>query len=119
MSKGTSLLRFVEELLGRFERVAWYLKGVDKKSFMGNSMLQDAVIHNIAIAGEICNNIDKHHEEFAKHAADANLLGLIATRNVLIHRYHAVDLDMIWTAAFEEFPKLRDDLKKAIDNYKP
>ena len=39
------------------QRIASYLKGVGRDSFMVNRMLQDAVVRNLEIVGEACVNL--------------------------------------------------------------
>lgn len=39
------------------ERVLGYLSGVERDQFLGNRMLQDAVIRNLEVIGEACVNL--------------------------------------------------------------
>lgn len=48
-------------------RIQDYTVGMTIDSFMADQKTCDAVIRNLEIIGEACNNVTKHHPTFATH----------------------------------------------------
>jgi uncharacterized protein with HEPN domain len=55
-------LSHIVEAVGRIEQ---YVSNMEGSQFLSDQKTQDAVIRNFEIIGEACNNVSKHHPEFA------------------------------------------------------
>ena len=82
-------------------RIAEYLSGVDRSSFLSNRMLQDAVIRNLEIIGEACVNLSS---DFRDAHSSVPWLKASGIRNRLVHGYFDVDLNVVWQTAREALP---------------
>ena len=63
-----------------------------------------ATERQIELVGEALNNLRKLSPELAGHIPDVQKI--IATRNVLVHGYSAVNGTIVWQAATEAIPTL-------------
>lgn len=98
---------FISHILDCIEKVEEYLKGRSKEDFLNCSQLQDAVVRRVEIIGEAAKNIpDKIQEEYPsikwKEAQ--------GMRNILIHEYFGVDLDLTWQVAKKDLPMLKEQM---------
>lgn len=91
----------LRHVLDAAERVATYVEGVDQAAFLGNRMLQDAVIRNLEVIGEACANLSP---ELTKANAAIPWQRASGIRNRLVHGYFDVDLRVVWQTAKESLP---------------
>ena len=68
--------------------------------------MQDAVIRNLEIIGEACNNVTKSHPEFAAQHAAVPWGFAYEMRNALAHGYFNVDLAIVWQTIQNDLPPL-------------
>jgi len=41
---------------------------------------------------------------------------IISMRNILVHQYFGIDLNMVWDTVVTEIPVLREDVKKILES---
>ena len=64
--KDVRLTDYLEHISLAIHRISTYIDGVDKESWLSNTLIQDAVIRNIEIIGEASHNVQTIHPDFAK-----------------------------------------------------
>lgn len=104
---------YLDHILVAIDRISTYTSGCDSAGFRQNSMLQDAVIRNIEVIGEACNNIDKRHPDFKVRFPEIPLLPAYQMRNYVAHGYFKVDLDTVWKTVKTDLPALHDQIRAA------
>lgn len=104
---------YLKHILDCIERVDEYLAGLEYEHFLGRQLLIDAVSRNIEIIGEACNNISR---DFRSKNPQIEWRRIIGTRNVLIHGYADVDLEIIWNITQSGLPKLRKEIRKILED---
>ena len=67
---------------------------MDEMAFLGNTLVQDAVIRNFEIIGEASNNIEKRHSEFVKAHPELPFSSAYQMRNAMAHGYFKVDFEI-------------------------
>lgn len=66
----------------------------------------------IEIAGEAASHLS---DETRRRHPDAAWRELIATRVLLAHAYHRVDLDLLWDIAIDDLPRLAEALGPIVN----
>lgn len=85
-----------------------WLVNVTKDQFVANAMLQSAVIRQIGIIGEAANKLSNTFKAAHKSIPWKQIVGM---RNVVLHNYWNVDLDIVWDAATVKAPALASYLR--------
>ena len=88
------------------QRIGEYTSN-DRNEFMGNTLVQDAVLRNLEVMGE---SIKQLPEEWKATEPKIEWVKIGDFRNVLAHEYLGVNLDIVWEIIERYLP----DLKKAI-----
>ena len=83
-----------------------------KEAFLSDRKTQDAVIRNLEIVGEATRNIPS---EFQSAHPDLPWRQAAALRNVLIHQYFGLDLQMVWGVVEMELPSLKEKIQRLLE----
>ena len=106
----------VTEYLGHIakaiERIGRYTAGLDEAGFLGDELVQDAVIRNIEIVGEAARNIERQHPRFASRHADVPWEDIYLMRNRVSHGYFSVDLEIVWKTVTRDIPELAGQIAR-------
>lgn len=93
------------------EKIELYTK-LNKEEFMNSSLIQDAVLRNLEIIGEVTKKITPELRNYYPNVAWRQMAGL---RDILIHDYMGVDLKTVWNVIENELPVIKDKIKTIID----
>ena len=75
MSKSLRVPECLGHILTAIERIERYTVEMDEVSFLGNELVQDAVLRNIEIVGEAANNIQRVAPKFCRAARGNSVAG--------------------------------------------
>lgn len=104
-------LVYVRHILRAMEKARTYTDNLSEAEFMANSLVQDAVVRQFEIIGEATKKVsaifrEQHNEVPWSHMA--------RMRDVLIHHYWEVDLDIVWTTLTKDLPRLEPLLRAVL-----
>jgi len=71
----------------------------------------DAVTRNLQVIGEAADHIPKRIKE-KHHPIDWR--GMVGMRNILVHEYFGVRLEIIWKTIRERLPELRKQIEEIL-----
>jgi len=74
-------------------------------------MVQDAVIRNLEIIGEAVKNLPP---DLRKRYPRLPWSKIVALRNVLIHEYFGVDLEIVWQIVTKRLPVLKQSVNHML-----
>jgi uncharacterized protein with HEPN domain len=97
---------YLGHILEAIERIEEYVSDIDELNFLGNRLIQDAVIRNFEIIGEASNNIQKRFPQFVTDHPELPLSTAYQMRNALSHGYFKVDFEMVWKTICNDLPRL-------------
>jgi uncharacterized protein with HEPN domain len=112
MSKRSPEL-FIQDMLEAIEKIERYTKSIeDPEDFKGKDIVVDAVLRNLEIIGEAARNIPI---EIRSRYSEIPWNRVVGLRNVVIHGYFVVDLDIIWVIIKEQLPEFKEALLKMME----
>jgi uncharacterized protein with HEPN domain len=107
-------LPYLKHVLDAIADIERSTKKLSKEEFKGHKDIRDATVRRIEIIGEAVKNISsdlrqKHPEiEWAKIAG---------TRDIMIHAYFNVDLDIVWNIIKKDLPKLKKQISRIVGTH--
>lgn len=108
------VLLILEDIINFCQKIKKYIKDLDKKSFKENELVIDGVLRNLETFGEASRRLS---EEFKKEHNEIPWKKIIGLRNILIHEYGDVDLDIIWDIITINIPDTFKSIKLIFDEY--
>lgn len=76
-----------------------------RERFLAETIVQDAVIRNLEVIGEAVKGLS---EDLRTAHPDIPWKQFAGMRDVLIHHYFGVKLDMVWQVVEDHLPQLRE-----------
>lgn len=98
---------FIDHILECIELIDDYTKGVIKEEFVKSIQLQDSVIRRIEVIGEAVKNIP---QEIKDKYSDIPWKRIAGMRDILIHEYWGIDLNLTWEVVVGEIPDLKREM---------
>ena len=83
------------------------------EDFSNNELIQDGVIRNLEIIGEAVKNLP---DDIKKHYPEVEWRKIAGLRDILIHAYFGVDLEIIWDIVKNKVPELKEMVRKILSN---
>ncbi len=93
----------IDDIIDALQTIASYIDGITYDQWTNDRKTIDAVIRNIEIIGEAANHIP---EDIQIRYADIPWAQMRSIRNLLIHEYFGVDIDIIWQTITDDLPDL-------------
>lgn len=103
---------YLNDIIKCIKKIEKYTKGITIKQFIENELIQDGVIRNLEIIGEAVKKlpIDMRHKY-----TDVEWKKIAGLRDILIHDYFGVDLEIIWDVIENKVPKLKFTVQHIIE----
>ncbi len=105
------LILFVQDISENIRRIDSFMENVSEENFLSNEEKQSAVIRQLEIIGEAAKNLP---ENFRKQHPEIEWRKIAGTRDVIIHAYFGVDLDLVWKIIKKDLPKLKKQIEKIL-----
>lgn len=94
---------YCRDILDRIRRIDKYTAG-GRAAFLASELRQDGVIRSFEVIGEIVKRLDPTLKAQHPAVAWSDFAGF---RDVLIHQYDRVRLDLVWRFTQEDLPALK------------
>ena len=91
------------EALERIEKYAAH----GRERFDQDELVQTWIIHHLEILGEALARVTAETQRLSPDIPWREITGM---RNVLVHGYFGVDLDIVWTVVTDHLPGLKDSI---------
>ena len=103
---------YFEHMLGAINDIESFTAGMDFKDFGADLKTQMAAVRELEIIGEASNRVSKEIQEEFKETPWKNMLGM---RNIIVHDYMAVDLDVVWNVLKNDLSTLKQALQNSLE----
>jgi uncharacterized protein with HEPN domain len=106
-----SIVPYLRHILDAVAAIEEYTQE-GKEAFLSDRKTQDAVMRNLEVIGEAAKNIPA---EFRAAHAEVPWREAAALRDVLIHKYFGVDLQIVWEVVAKNLPPLKEKIAQALE----
>ena len=100
---------FLEDILDSITAIEKFSENMNKKELVSNRLKQSAIIREIEIIGEATKNIPENFRKIYPNVEWKKIAGL---RDIIIHAYFEIDLDIVWKVIKKDFPELKIKILK-------
>lgn len=102
---------YFDDILESIRRIEEYTKGMSYDQFRENQLVTDAVIRNLEVIGEAVKNISS---ETKKKYPDIEWKKIAGIRDILIHEYFGINLEIIWDVVVNKVPELKESISDIV-----
>lgn len=99
----------LEDIIHCINLIYRYSKGLSKEEFYKNQEKQDVLIHRLEIMGEASKRLSN---EIVNTFPDIPWKQIKGMRDVLIHQYDDIMLEIVWETVQKRIPEIEQDLSK-------
>lgn len=100
---------YINVILETIEKIENSAAKLNKEDFLRNSEIQDATLMRLQVIGE---NIKKIPLEVKKEVKEIKWKKFEKLRNIISHRYNAVDYNLIWSFIENNLEELKNAILK-------
>lgn len=102
----------MQEAIGRIERYA----AAGREHFDRDELIQVWVIHHLQLIGEAARAVSPALRENRPEVPWSKITGM---RNILVHHYFGIDLDIVWSVVERELPSLKTQVEAMLEEAAP
>ena len=102
---------FLRHILESLSLISEYTSNLSKDTFLASPQGQDAVIRRLEVIGEAVRNLPT---EFRGEHPEVPWCQIAGMRDVLIHEYFGVDLELTWQTIQDDLPDLDRSLSAIL-----
>jgi uncharacterized protein with HEPN domain len=95
---------YLADILESCQAALSHVSGRTKEQFVSDRMLHGAVLRELGIIGEAAARVS---EDLRAAHPEVNWRAIARFRNVVVHQYFSIDLDLVWNLLADDVPKLQ------------
>ena len=99
----------LEDILGAIAKIRRYTSGLSGETFARDDKTVDAVVRNLEVIGEAVKRLPT---ELAR--SDIEWQRIAGLRDILIHEYFGVDVDILWDVIVNKLPALEHAVESLL-----
>lgn len=103
---------YLSDIIESADEIKGFLDGISRDEFLKNNLIRAAVLQKLTTIGEASARLS---DDFRKRHTEVAWADIVGFRNIAVHAYFSVEWSIVWTAATEDAPSLRDQISQIIE----
>ncbi len=104
---------YLQDILESIGHIQRFLEGISEEEFYKNVEKQDAILRRLEIIGEAVKHLS---DEIREDHPDIPWRQIAGMRDIIIHEYFGVTLEMIWIVATDDILDLKTKVEEIIES---
>jgi len=102
---------YLKDILEAIHKIERYTENISFEEFVNNELVQDGVVRNLEIIGEAAKNIPG---DIKREYPDVEWRKIAGLRDILIHAYFGIDVEIVWDIVKNKVPKLKEKIEEIL-----
>lgn len=98
---------YLTDIVEAADHIAEFIAGASFEAFQKSELLRSAVVQKLGVIGEAAARLP---EQVKTRNPQVPWPQIVAFRNILVHAYFGLDWDVVWRAAKNRCPVLREQV---------
>jgi uncharacterized protein with HEPN domain len=103
---------YLTDIVEAADAIQRFVADVEQDDFLHDELYQSAVLQKLTIIGEAAARLSN---EFKSRYPEIEWRKIVGFRNIVVHTYFAVDYSIVWVAATQDAPDLRDQIALILE----
>lgn len=104
--------QYIQDILEAMEAAEEFVEGVSRDELEEDLQREFALQRAFEVIGEATKQLDPSLREEYPDVPWDDMAGM---RDVIIHKYFAVELEVVWDTIHNRFPEIRPPLRRILD----
>jgi len=105
--------QYIQDILEAMEAAEKFVDGVSRDELEEDLQREFALQRAFEVIGEATKQLDPSLRERYPDVPWDDMAGM---RDVIIHKYFAVELEVVWNAIHDRFPEIRPHLRRILSD---
>jgi|SRR3989344_2995700 len=106
---------FINDIMEAILSIESFSKKLNRESLSGDDLIQSAIMRKIEIIGDAVKNVPN---DFRIKYPEVEWRKIAGLRDIIIHTYFDIDLDVMWEIIKRDFPRLKKQIENILKNLK-
>jgi len=107
---------YLRDIVEAAEAAARFVAGMSREAFVQDEVHRSAVLQKLTVIGEAAARLSP---EFKAAHPQIEWADIVAFRNIAVHAYFSVQWSIVWVAATEDAPRLRQQVADILESEYP
>ena len=102
---------YLDDILEASTKIRDYTSGLTLEGFRSDTKTLDAVVRNLEVIGEAAKKVP---DDVRSRYPDVEWKKIAGLRDILIHEYFGIDVNIIWDILKNKLPHLDEQVRKIL-----
>jgi uncharacterized protein with HEPN domain len=107
---------FLQDILAASKKIEAITAATTEERFLADEVLPAAVLHHLTVIGEAINRLSP---ELRGRHLGVPWQQIVAVRHRIVHAYFDLDWQILWNAAMDDIPQLREQVSRILESEFP
>lgn len=103
---------YLTDIVEAADAIQRFVEGIQREDFFDDELRQSAVLQKLIVIGEAAARLSP---EFRERRPEIEWADIVGFRNIAVHEYFSVNWSIVWVAATQDAPELRQKIAKVLD----